>query len=362
LLPFRGSITAPMDIMVKRRLLFCTLLLLGAAAWGPARWAQKPLYFGPHSDIYPRWLGSRELFLHGIDPYSERVTQEIQVTYYGHALAPGEDRDEQRFAYPIYVSFLLLPTILLPFTAVQVVFVILLGLAVMASVILWLRAIQWELSKSWLLLILILALCNPAAFRGLKLQQLGLLVAALLAGATFSAMNGRLALAGMLLGFATIKPQTMALPLIWFLIWCMGDWSKRKSLAITFFATTMSLCLAGELLVHGWMVEFIKGMIAYRRYAGYTGLEVLFGRSFLAALGTALIILWIGLRMWRNKGCAADSPQFMLQLSSILAISLFIVPGLFDLYNLVLSVPGVFILLRPRSESMIPGTIAIART
>ncbi|OLB85166.1 MAG: hypothetical protein AUI17_06305 [Acidobacteriales bacterium 13_2_20CM_2_55_5] len=113
-----------MDIMVKRRLLFCTLLLLGTAAWGPARWAQKPLYFGPHSDIYPRWLGSRELFLHGIDPYSERVTQEIQVTYYGHALAPGEDRDEQRFAYPIYVSFLLLPTILLPFTAVQVVFVI----------------------------------------------------------------------------------------------------------------------------------------------------------------------------------------------------------------------------------------------
>jgi len=351
-----------MDAIVKRRLLFCAVLFIGTVAWGPARWAQKPLYFGPHSDIYPRWLGSRELFLHGFDPYSERVTQEIQVAYYGHALASGEDRDEQRFAYPIYVSFLFLPTVFFPFKAVQAVFVILLGMAVMASVILWLRTTHWELSKSWLFLVLILTLCNPATMRGLKLQQPGLLVAALLAGATFSTINGRLALAGMLLGFATIKPQTMALPLIWFLIWCIGDWSQRKPLAINFFATTIFLCLAGELLIHGWMVEFIKGMIAYRRYAGYTGLEILFGRSFLAALGAALIILWMGLRMWRNKGCAADSQQFMLQLSSILAISLFITPGLFDLYNFVLLVPGVFILLKPRSESMMPGTIAMART
>ena len=43
-----------MDAIVKRRLLFCTVLVIGTVAWGPARWAQKPLYFGPHSDICPR--------------------------------------------------------------------------------------------------------------------------------------------------------------------------------------------------------------------------------------------------------------------------------------------------------------------
>ena len=56
------------------------------------------------------------------------------------------------------------------------------------------------------------------------------------------------------------------------------------------------------------------------------------------------------------------SQQIIQGLASLFFIGLFIVPGLFDLYNLVLLVPGVFILLRPRSESMIPGTIAIART
>ncbi len=36
---------------------------------------------GNLSDLYPRWLGARELLLHGRDPYSPEITREIQAGY-----------------------------------------------------------------------------------------------------------------------------------------------------------------------------------------------------------------------------------------------------------------------------------------
>src|SRR4051794_38817837 len=73
---------------------------------------------GNLSDLYPRWLGARELLLHGRDPYSAEVTREIQAGYYGRQLDPnrdGDPKDQQGFAYPAYVVFLLAPVIKLPF-------------------------------------------------------------------------------------------------------------------------------------------------------------------------------------------------------------------------------------------------------
>src|SRR5882757_10819157 len=65
---------------------------------------------GNLSDLYPRWLGARELLLHHRNPYSPEITREIQRGYYGRELDPRRPRDpidEQAFAYPVYVTFLL---------------------------------------------------------------------------------------------------------------------------------------------------------------------------------------------------------------------------------------------------------------
>ena len=76
---------------------------------------------GNLSDLYPRWLGARELLRHGRNPYSAEITREIQQGYYGRPLDPSrpdDPKDQQGFAYPVYVVFLLAPTIDLPFDAV----------------------------------------------------------------------------------------------------------------------------------------------------------------------------------------------------------------------------------------------------
>jgi hypothetical protein len=92
-------------------------------------------------DLYPRWLGTRELILHGRNPYSAEVTRDIQMGYYGRLVdGHGFPNDEQRFAYPLYIVFLLAPTIYLPFTVVNTIFGILLFALTIASVHLWMRA------------------------------------------------------------------------------------------------------------------------------------------------------------------------------------------------------------------------------
>src|SRR5262249_29031296 len=105
---------------------------------------------GNLSDLYPRWLGARELLLHGRDPYSPEITSEIQNGYYGRPLGtggPGDPVDEQRFAYPVYVVFLLAPTITMPFPIVQVGFFWLLIAVTGASAPLWLKFLRWNCSS-----------------------------------------------------------------------------------------------------------------------------------------------------------------------------------------------------------------------
>ena len=74
---------------------------------------------GNLSDLYLHWVGARELLLNGRDPYGSDVTREIQQGYYGRPLdRPGDPKD-QRFAYPVYVTFFLAPTMHLPFETVR---------------------------------------------------------------------------------------------------------------------------------------------------------------------------------------------------------------------------------------------------
>ncbi|HST10953.1 MAG TPA: hypothetical protein VLL05_11295, partial [Terriglobales bacterium] len=116
---------------------------------------------GNLSDLYPRWLGSRELLLHHRNPYSREITREIQVGYYGRELdasREGDPRDQQGFAYPVYVAFLLAPSIGFPFERVTVVFLWLLVAVTALSVPLWFRAIGWRAQPILLLTAIVLTL------------------------------------------------------------------------------------------------------------------------------------------------------------------------------------------------------------
>ena len=304
---------------------------------------------GNLSDLYPRWLGARELLLHHRDPYSAEVTREIQIGYYGRALDPArplDPKDQQGFAYPAYVVFLLAPSVGLPFPAVQVGFRWLLVALTVATVFLWLRALRWRASATATTILIVLTLGSFQVLQGIKLQQLSLLVGGLIAGCALLLAEGYLATAGVLLAFATIKPQ-LVLPLVaWLLVWVSGDWCRRRSF-VRGFALTMGLLFGGaEYVLPGWIGRFRAAVTAYRQYNDGAGsvLDVLITPEWGRVLA-GLIVLALAVTAWKFRRAATDSSVFNLMLALILAITVVIVPKAAP-YNQVLLVPATLLVAR----------------
>jgi hypothetical protein len=327
---------------------------------------------GALSDLYPRWLGARELLLHGRDPYSAAVTREIQTGYYGRPLdstRPDDPKDQQGFVYPVYVAFYLAPTLGLPFAVVQRAFFwVLLGLTV-ASVPIWLRALQWPLTLWAQASVAALTLGSLAVVQGLKLQQMTLVVAALMAAAIALLVTGRGLAAGVLMALATIKPQLAGPLLFWLAIWTVGDLKRRYRWAVSFLITMAILFAAAELWLPGWIPRFWQ---AVRKYEEYTGAGPLMDKliplpwSTLAEFGAGIGAVYI---CWRNRQQAADTPVFAATVCLVLAVTLLIVPTL-AIYNQVLLLPALLLLARDRralwdrspAARILPGAAAVLLT
>jgi hypothetical protein len=304
---------------------------------------------GNLSDLYPRWLGTRELLLQGRDPYRADITREIQIGYYGRPLdstRPNDPKDQQGFAYPVYVAFLLAPTVKIPFEIVQWGFFGLLLILTAVSVPLWLSALSWRISALAALLWILLALGSFPAIQGFKLQQLTLLVAGLLAAAMSALAGGYLVLAGALLGLAGIKPQLVALPALFLCIWTLGNWRERQKFLWSYATTMLLLVLGGEILLPGWISKFRAASADYWQYTG-GGKSVLdveltptAGR-FVAALLVCILIYFA----WRLRKAATGSLAFCWLLALTLATTLVVIP-MFAPYNQVLLVPVAMAIVR----------------
>ncbi|HEY3972890.1 MAG TPA: glycosyltransferase family 87 protein [Candidatus Sulfotelmatobacter sp.] len=305
------------------------------------------------TDLYPRWYGSRELLLHHRDPYGAEVSREIQIAYYGRALNPWvqTDRlDQERFAYPLYVVFLLLPIVPLEFATVRIVVWWFLAAVTAASLWFWLRFLRFHLSIIDLVAILILALSSIPVMQGLSFLQLGLLVAALIAGAAACAASGQLFLAGMLMAVATIKPQMAVLPIAWFLLWTAGAWRPRRLLLFGFGATLAALILASELLLPAWMIRYPKSLTAYSEYTNsksFLGTIFSANWSWVIAIVALLAVGWLG---WKVRREPADSVWFAIVLAFVLLLTVTVVPTVNASFNQVLLLPAFLLAFQHRRE------------
>jgi hypothetical protein len=210
-------------------------LALGIAAWCfcysvsiPDWKAHEPASLtstAARSDLYPRWLGARELLLHHRNPYSQGVTLQIESGYYGRPVAGAYVADPQLFSYPLYVVFLLAPAIRVDFPVVRFAVSLLLFVATAASVRWWFSAFpQLRSSANLLPLALIFTLGSWPVVQGISVQQLTLLVSALLAAATAAVARRQFWLAGALLAVATIKPQLSLPYAAWLMVWGAAGW------------------------------------------------------------------------------------------------------------------------------------------
>lgn len=340
-------------------------LLLVSSAFAVAMWTYAQRVVGPTqiadgaahgrprgnlSDLYPRWLGARELLLHGKDPYSEEVTRQIQEGFYGRALdssRPEDPKDREAFAYPVYVAFYLAPTIHLPFDVVRKgYFWILVGLTIL-NVVLWLKVLRWQLSRRLQASILALTLGSLYVMQGLKLQQFTLFVAALIAVAMALIVAERAIPAGIVLALATIKPQLVCGLLLWLAAWALGNWRRRYPLFASFFVTMCILVGASEYFLPHWIPRFWQALREYQDYTGAVPMPELFiplpwSRLVEAAVAVATIYL-----IWQNRKHGETTNQFASVSCLVLASTLVLIPNV-ALYNHVLMLPALLLFGRDR--------------
>jgi hypothetical protein len=303
---------------------------------------------GNLSDLYPRWLGARELLLHGRDPYSPALTREIQAGYYGRPLdstRPQDPTDQQGFAYPVYVVFFLAPTIHLPFGVVQRGFFWVLLILTVVSIPLWLRVLRWHLPMWARACIVIFTIGSLPVMQGLKLQQMTLLVVALLALAMALLVSGRPILGGIVLAWASIKPQLIWLLLFWLLIWTLADWRRRYRWAVSFLLTMAVLFAASEWYLPHWIPRFWQAVREYRHYTDAVSvLDTLVPApwGWLPRMAAAAVTVHIG---WKNRRLAEDTPAFAATVSLVLAVTIIIIPS-YALYNQVMLLPALLMLVR----------------
>jgi hypothetical protein len=312
--------------------------------------AGQPAHF---SDLYARWWGAHELFLHGRNPYTPAVAREIQTVIYGAPQTvdyPGDPSEiAGGFAYPLYTAFLLWPTVYLSFSTVQIIFLWALIFVTLGSIPLWLRAFDFRVSRAVSFLLVVLTLGSFPAMQGIWLENLGLIATALLAATVALLATGHLIPAGILLAMSTFKPQFTIVLIPWLALWTASDWRRRQFLAWSFLSAMLLLIGGSEWLQPGWVSCFIWTAEAYKHYTfGHSLLDVWFTSRGGPWAAAALLLTVLAL-CWRYRRHTADSPGFFLAISFILAATLVVIPTLAPHAHLLL-LPGFLCLLRYRSS------------
>jgi hypothetical protein len=279
---------------------------------------------GNNSDLYPVWLTAREVLLQGRTPYSPQLTADIQKGFYGRELDPGNPSDPknlQAFVYPLYVVFLLAPTVTLPFATVVEAFRWLLLVCTASTVPLWMVAIEFRPGRLFAASAMVLAVSNFPVVLEDRQQNLSALVVLLLAGSIAATVRQWLPLSGFLLALSTIKPQLSGLLVLWMLLWAVSDWKERGHLVWSFVATFLSLVAAATAISPNWMAGFWSAARAYRSYGMGPSIFQVLLRPILAISVIAALVIFGGVVCWKWRKAQPGSTQFTWTLALLVTVT-----------------------------------------
>jgi len=197
--------------------------------------------------------------------------------------------------------------------------------------------------------------------QGIKLQQLSLLVAGLLAGCSACLAGGWLLCAGTLLALATIKPQLTWPLILWLLLWAGAEWRSRRRFVIAFAVAMLLLMGGAELVLPGWPRMFIQAIGQYHRYTQNQSVLVWMFGAITGRILEAGSVLACAVCLWRTRAEPATSATFGRAMGLVLALTVVIVP-MFAPYNQVLLAPAILALVwSESSRELILPVVRLAR-
>lgn len=259
----------------------------------------------PGTDFFIYYLAARQVTMEHGSPYAETVGEQSQMAVLKHPARPGED--QLRYVYPPYGLITILPLSLLPFSWAQAIWLSCSIAGLLLSVLYGFRRVSPVFLVTFLFL-------YPLTF-GLLLGNLNMpvtVILILLAGRLKNLTNDQRkesVILGVLMAWATIKPQFSAFFILFFLILAVKK--KNRIFLISFFAGVMALLIFSFALIPDWVPQW---MALLKRYPGYIGGQVPItpavnlldaawrGPAYvIIAVICALTIGWLIRRWWQQK-------------------------------------------------------------
>jgi hypothetical protein len=212
------------------------------------------------ADFFTFWLAGRATFLEHTSPYSAEVTLQSQWGIYKRAALPGED--QLAFAYPPYSLLAVLPTIPFNFDWAQSIWLAINLLLILIALYSVFSSTSRWFSLAWLAyypLVFGLILGNFAVM----LSAAVLIIANRFRKSEPLTKPGQI-ITGIVLAWATIKPQFIWLYLIIFLFLA---YSRRwKVLLISFVSSLVFFFAVSFVIIPGWLGQWLSRIFAYALY------------------------------------------------------------------------------------------------
>jgi hypothetical protein len=220
-----------------------------------------------------------------------------------------------------------------------------------ASVLLWFRVVRWNAPVQTVLTFVILAVGWLPMVQGIKLQQLSLLVAGLIAASGACLVSGWFLCAGGLLALATIKPQLAWPVVLWLLVWAASDWRARRRVLVGFGIVMLLLFGGAQFLLPGWLRMFLSAIGEYHRYTQNQSVLVWMFGTVIGRILELASVLASAFYLWHLRREPAPRPGFGRAFALVMALTVVIVP-MFAPYNQVLLIPAILILVRSGRSSL----------
>ncbi len=275
------------------------------------------------NDFFSRWEGARALLLRGENPYSDEVTRAIQMGMYGRLAR--QDEDQVAFAYPLYVAFPIAPLVTLPYPLAQAFWMALLILAVVGGSVALIRLYHMSPRPIVLAMLVLGALVFYPSVRAIFNGQVTVLSFFFIAAALWAISVQADVAAGVLLAFATIKPQPAILlaPIIIVWAWRQG----RRRIVSSAIGAMSVLTMAAMLLVPTWILDFLRALGHYAQYEPVGPPIQILGElifsgdlSFVFTVAASLALLgWVVLQAARSLDASWDEFQLTLGLAAIVS-------------------------------------------
>jgi Glycosyltransferase family 87 len=307
------------------------------------------------NDLYTVWYGAHAEMQGQRDLYSPEMAHEIQMGLYGRSIdpsRPGDPKDLRIFGYPAFTALLFWPFSWLSFEISRLVFFFIQIPMIVATTVLWMRALSWRSDCIWTAALCLLVLTSYPALEAVYSGQVGVFVCFVLAASIAAMQRGRLLLAGALMALGTIKPHVMLLPILYVGLWTVYDWRNRRMFCVGLFSTEALLVGTALIVWPHWIQSWINVVL---RYHGYTPpsltiqmLTTLAGpaarpAAVLAMAGLLLVSIALS---WKNRAASPHSPEFQFTLAILLSITVgVLLPG-HAVYDHLILLPGIFLLAR----------------